>query len=461
MAGIPFDAGTLVQSAVKTALDVMKIPKNSSDVGIKNYPTADVGLPQNNVDNTTPIYYPTYGGGGGYSRSGGGGGGGGASAKDAQQKTQAQLNNTGGNYQQRANDLAKNTKGRAGDISGIAKDRLGEMDKNAQAQLNNIQQSMASNSAALAENRRNIMQNVGWQPNQQKQQSMLMALRNRMGNAALGSGIQDLAEGLQRVDDMNDTELINTWKQNENAAYSNWYQANESLVNDYNDQIAAINEQFSQFGADYRDQMSKLKADYNDEMSKLYSQYWSTMSNINPELATKQNLQKAAKNATAVTNAKKVQKATKAMAGKAGTSKVSTKGLTKTQKAAAKIVNKAVNDKSSKGAKAVKKAADIAAKEKVKDAKKQQVSVGKGTDKYTLPNVNLSKPIDFDKYSTLPGQSAALQALMKTRESAPATNPNTAAYIRPDAGYATGGTVDTSRAANTGFSDNLAAFRRV
>lgn len=411
-----------------------------------------------------PVYSGGSGGGSGYSKSGGGGGGSGASAKDTQKKTQAQLTNTGGNYNKRAGDLAKNTQDRANDLSNISKDRLGDMDKNAQAQLNNINQAIKSNNASLAENRRNIMQGVQWQPNQQKQQSTLMALRNRMGNAAYGSGIQDLVEGMRRVDDMNDVELINTWKQNENAAYSNWYQANESLVNDYNDQIASINEQFSQFNADYRDQMSKLKADYNDEMSKLYSQYWSTMSNINPELATEKNLKSAAnkanKTSSAVTKAQDIQKAVTSLVKTSGSKPVKVTG-TAAQQAAAKIINKAVKDKTNKNnATKIKNAAIKAAEDAVKKAKDEdKVSVGTGTDKYYLPNVNLARSVSFN--SQLPGQSSALKNLMKTKGSANAVNSRTAAYIRPDAGYATGGALDTSRTANTGFSDNLSAFSRV
>lgn len=414
---------------------------------------------------------PSSGSRSGYSKRGGGGGGG-SGDKDQQKKTQAQLDNTGGNYGKRAGDLNKITQKRANDLNKIANKRQADMDKNAQAQLANINQSMQANDAALAENRRNIMQNVQWQPNQQKQQSTLMALRNRMGNAAYGSGIQDLAEGMARVDDMNDTELINTWKQNENNAYSNWYQANESLVNDYNDQVASINEQKSQFSADYADQMSKLRSDYKDEMSKLYSQYWSTMSNINPELATASNLKKAAQNAAGTsktakksTLAKSTQKAVNQLLKKSNGKAVEVTG-TKAQKAAAKIINKAVNDKANKGnAKLIAKAAKNAAKAGVtKASAKNVVSVGEGADKYTLPNVNLSKPITTGK---LDPTSSALSKMLVAKGSADATNPMTSSYVRPDAGRGdvllgrTTGAIDTSRAANTGFSDNLAAFRRV
>ena len=189
--------------------------------------------------NTSPyVYY--YGGGGGYS---------GPSAEDIQKQTQAQINNTAGNYNKRGKDMSEN----------------------AEAGFDNIKQQISQNNAMLGQVRRNNMMQTEWQPQQQKEQSTLMALRNRMGNAAWGSSLVDLAEGMGRVDDMADIQLINTYKQNENNAYNDWFQANESLI------------------ADYADQVNMTK----DEFSKLYSQYWQAMSNLNPELATEENINKS------------------------------------------------------------------------------------------------------------------------------------------------------------------------
>jgi len=94
-----------------------------------------------------------------------------------------------------------------------------------------------------------------------------------MGNAAYGSSLADLREGMGRIDDMNDVSLINAYKQNADNAYSNWFQANASLVSDYNDQVTSL----------------------EDEYSKLYSQYWSTLSNIDPTMALQKNMELAAK----------------------------------------------------------------------------------------------------------------------------------------------------------------------
>jgi len=435
-------------------------------------------------------------GGGGGSKSSKGGSGSNDDDKKQQKKTQAQLNNTGGNYQKRKNDIDKITKGRKNDLEKTATQRKADMDKIAKQQLGNIKQQQEANDAALATNQRNIMQQVSWQPNQQKEQSTLMALRNRMGNAAYGSGIQDLAEGMGRVDDMNDVELINTWKQNENAAYSNWFQANQSLIGDYNDQIASIEDEYSQFAADYSDQMSKLNRDYQDEVSQLYSQYWSTMSNVNPELATASNLKKAAQNkagtsktAKAVTKAdnvldavNKLAKTYKYSSKKANKTKSLIDGInnalkkakmTSAEQKAFKLIEKAAADKkNTKGKKdkdatsAIIKAATKAAKDSLSKAKdKNRVSVGKKDEKFYLPNVDLRGKADLT--SNLAINTNALGSLMKPWQNASSQNARTAAYVRPDAGRGdvllggANGAINNSRAANTGFSDNLAAFRRV
>lgn len=412
----------------------------------------------------------SYGGGYGGGGRGGGGGGGGSSAEDPE-KIQAQLNNTGGNYEQRLGDINQNVEGRKGDLDAITKDRLADMDKTAQDQLNNIKQQQQANASSLATNRRNIMQGIDWQPNQQKEQSTLMALRNRMGNSAYGSGIQDLAEGMARVDDMNDYQLISAWKQNENNAYANWYQAEQGLIGDYNEHVAQINDEISQFKADYRDQMSKLRSDYNDEVSKLYSQYWSTMSNIDPLLATKENIEAAQTGDKVSVKTGKVNKAqatldavnsmVKTLTGKKTKNKLSTEGLDEYQKAAAEIINEQIKKAKSSGSKtsAISKAAVKAAENALKDAKKTEVE-------YTLPLVDLSKRANLGNDLNI-AASAALQKMLVNQANARSQNERTAQYVRPDKGRGdvliggANGEINNSRAANTGFSDNLAAFRRV
>lgn len=421
---------------------------------------------QDPADTGPASYGGGYGGGGGR----GGGGGGGSSAEDPE-KIQAQLNNTGGNYEKRLGDINQNVEGRKGDLDAITKDRLADMDKTAQDQLNNIKQQQQANAASLSTNRRNIMQGIDWQPNQQKEQSTLMALRNRMGNSAYGSGIQDLAEGMARVDDMNDYQLISAWKQNENNAYANWYHAEQGLIGDYNEHVAQINDEISQFRSDYRDQMSKLRSDYNDEVSKLYSQYWSTMSNIDPLLATKENIEAAQTSDKVSAKTAKVNKAqstldavnsmVKTLTGKKTKDKLSTEGLDEYQKAAAEIINEQIKKEKSSGSKTSKisKAAVKAAEKALKEAKKTKVD-------YTLPLVDLSKRANLGNDLNI-AASAALQKMLVNQANARSQNERTAQYVRPDKGRGdvliggANGEINTSRAANTGFSDNLAAFRRV
>ena len=191
-------------------------------------------------------------GSGGYGYGYGGGyGGGGKSAEEVQAETQAAINNTVGNYAGRGRDIADQGK----------------------ASLNNINQQIEANNALLKQKQRDDMQSIQWQPRQQEEQATLRALRNRMGNAAYGSGLVDLAEGLDLIDDRSDVEAIEAYKEAQRNNYQDWMQAHNDLVSDYADQAIAI----------------------QDELSKLYSQYWSTVSNINPELAEAQNILKSAK----------------------------------------------------------------------------------------------------------------------------------------------------------------------
>lgn len=183
--------------------------------------------------------YVYYGGGGGSSGSS-------KTPEDVQKETQNQIWNTQANYFKRRGDMDK-----------LSKDSLG-----------NIEKQMKANDALLRQQNVQNQRSIQWQPNQQREQSTLMALRNRMGNAAYGSSLVDLNEGMGRVDDMNDEALIESWRENADNAYSNWFQANAQLVSDYNDQATSI----------------------EDEYSKLYSQYWSAMSNLNPMLATYENM---------------------------------------------------------------------------------------------------------------------------------------------------------------------------
>ncbi|MBQ1449401.1 MAG: hypothetical protein IIZ12_00495 [Eggerthellaceae bacterium] len=211
---------------------------------------ADVGANRNvaaNDDDGGYNWYPSYG----Y-----GSGGVGKSAEEQQEETQAQIDNTTANYEQRGKDI----------------------DAIAQNQLGNIQKQREANLAAYTQGKRQSKMSSDWQPQQQKEQSVLRALRDRAGNGLSGSGYIDLMEGMKRYDDMSDVQLINTWRENQDNLFDNWYQADTSLVGDYNDQASAI----------------------EDEFSKLRSQYWSTISNVNPLLASKENIEKQHEQSTTI-----------------------------------------------------------------------------------------------------------------------------------------------------------------
>ena len=258
-------------------------------------------------------------GGGGYGAYGTG-----KSPEEVQKETQAQINN-----------LGANSAARAGDLNQIAKDSLDTIKTQIQNNEDSYNYGMQQANMISA-----------WQPNQQRETSTYRALRNRMGNAAYGSGLADLNEGMARVDDMNDVELINTYKENVSGLWDNYRNALTSLQADYAEQVNAI----------------------RDEFSKLSSQYWSSMSNINPLLATEENMGKAQNGET--------------------------------------------------------------------------VTVGEGTDAYTLPNVDL-RP------------SPELRELMVKLEAPNAFNPLTGNYVRPD-----NAVVQANRVGNTGRSNKASIAHR-
>ena len=185
---------------------------------------------------------------------GGYGSGGGKSAAELQEEQQKQLDNTIANYRKRKKDL-----------DDLVADGL-----------NNIKKQIEQNQKLYKKTQTDNMLQLDWQPQQQREQSTLMALRNRMGNAAWGSSLVDLAEGMGRVDDMADVELINTHKQNEASTYNDYIQADSSLKADYQDQVNAG----------------------KDEQSKLYSQLWSTLANIDANAGSQANMEAIARGET-------------------------------------------------------------------------------------------------------------------------------------------------------------------
>lgn len=192
-------------------------------------------------ENTTPDWASLFAGLGG-----GGGGYSGPSAEETQRKKQAQLDNLGGIHGKRNRER-----------NDITKD-----------QLQSIQGQIDANKNTYLQASGNNMKSILWQPQQQRQQSTLMALRNRMGNSAWGSSLVDLAEGMGRVDDMADVELINNWKQNEDNIYNNYVQAGNALLADYSEAVNAA----------------------RDEQSKAEASYWTAVSDIDPELASEENI---------------------------------------------------------------------------------------------------------------------------------------------------------------------------
>lgn len=196
-------------------------------------------------------YYPYGSGGYGY------GGGGGYSGPDPAQ------------IQKQIDNLIANANKRGGDLGDLVADNL-----------DSIKKQIKQNEGLYKKTQRDNMLQLEWQPQQQRQQSTLMALRNRMGNAAWGSSLVDLAEGMGRVDDMADNQLINTYKQNENSAFNDWLQADTALK------------------ADYRDLVNQ----YRDEVSKLQSQTQSSLSNYDADAGSLSNIEAISRGETVTTD---------------------------------------------------------------------------------------------------------------------------------------------------------------
>jgi len=182
--------------------------------------------------------------GGGY-----GGGGGGYTVTYAKEKEPIDTEDIDAQLANAASALGKQNKS------------IGDSGKKA---LDNIQQQRKANAQQLLMKQNQIARDTEWQPNQQKEQSVLNNLRRTMGNAAYGSGILDLQEGLKRFDDMADVELINTWKENQDEAYNNWYQANSDLISDYNEQAMRTQ---SAFDEAYNNYLSNI-ANINSKLGK-------------------------------------------------------------------------------------------------------------------------------------------------------------------------------------------------
>ena len=159
-----------------------------------------------------------------------------------------------------------------------------------------------------------LARNSEWQPNQQKEQSVLANMRRVMGNAAYGSGLPDLVEGMKRYDDMADVELIKNWKENQDNAYNNWYQANADLISDYNEQAMKTQSAFDE----------------------AYNNYLQNISNINAELGKKAY----AKNGNAGTISQKIDDGTLSVALK-NNNAASAQGIASLLNA---IINKASSD---------------------------------------------------------------------------------------------------------------------
>lgn len=275
--------------------------------------------------NINPPGYPYWGSSGGY---------GGKSAEEQQEEKQAVI----------------------GNLVTMTGKRLADMAANSMASMKPILSSYDENKNSFLRNSQLASILTEWQPNQQREQSTYRAIRNRMSNGAYGSDLANLNEGMARIDDMNDVELINTSKENSSQIYDSFRNAAIQLANDAAEQANAINEEYS----------------------KAQASFWSTLNNIDPLLA-----------------------------------------------------EEAMKDKN----------------------KGKSVTVGSGTDKYTLPEISFEQPDD-------------LKALMVKLDIPNAFDPRTGQYIRPDravnAANKIGNTGKANKAsiAHREFGNEMDAYKR-
>lgn len=193
--------------------------------------------------NSQPTEDPGSGdpGGGGYPYGGGGGGGGASSGPtDEQKKAADNLGAVTGYGQKAIKDKAK---------QGI--DALKLANKN-------------NKNARITQTKQNI-RNAGndWYTQQQKLQNVASQLADASGNAMYGSFYQDISDLIARKDDIDDVEVLNQMRENQNQ-----------IDNDYFDALAANN-----------NAMNELYLDTEYDLKQLASDYAAQVNNIHPDLA--------------------------------------------------------------------------------------------------------------------------------------------------------------------------------
>jgi len=398
---------------------------------------------QDNQDNSAPVYGYGYGYGSSGSST--------ADAEKAQAATQAMIDNTQTLTTRQTEQLNKNSGDNFNSYEKNFQDYKDATDKAYRKQLGQLQSSREANAKALKATQQSIERGMNLQQREMKQQSTLSALRNRLGNGALGSGLLDLAEGMARVNDAADVEELEARRQNLRNAYADYYSADSAAVDNYNTAVAQIQAAIANDDYEYAQDVANYIANYNSIYGNLDAAYWQNINSASPELAKAglENESAASKAKEEMQTAKKnYRSAKKALAAE-------TKAASKTGSAVAKATKKAYNE----AEKAYKES-----KSAYKKAKNATVTVGEDTDQYTLNAYQMPDRLNL-KSSVAPGASKALQKMYTPMEYVSATDPLSSAYVRGNAearNYApSSGTPNTRTAANQGYLDNLALLRRV
>lgn len=105
-----------------------------------------------------------------------------------------------------------------------------------------------------------------WYKTQQDLQSVTSQLADASGNLMNGSGFLDFLDLIARRDDQQDVEILNTAHDNENALWSDYYEALQQNINSRNQMYIDAQEAMRGVAADYVAQSNSIHPDTASSM---------------------------------------------------------------------------------------------------------------------------------------------------------------------------------------------------
>lgn len=157
-------------------------------------------------------------------------------------------------------DEQKRAAGNLGGITGYnsatALNKAGQGDR-----VYDISDEQNANMRALQtkQNKRNAGND--WYTQQQKLQSVASQLADASGNAAYGSFALDMADAIARKDDMDDVEVLNSMRKNQNQVDNDYWEAVMATNNGRNEMYMDTEESLREIAADYAAQLNNIHPD--------------------------------------------------------------------------------------------------------------------------------------------------------------------------------------------------------